>query len=388
MKLLVVLSRFPYPLEKGDKLRAFHQLVDLHKRHEIILCCLTDRLPDKTATEKVKEHCAELHVFKLNKLKQIFRLAAATFSSKPFQVHYFFQRKIYRQIKKVIQKSKPDHIYTQLVRTAEYVKHFHEMPKTLDYMDALNKNYSRRIKSSSGIKKLLTKEEAKRLVAYENLIFDYFEKHTIISEQDRNLIYHNQREKIEIVRNGVDFSYYTPNRGSEQKYDVLFTGNMGYLPNENAALFLVNEIMPLVWQSEPNIKVCLAGANPSQKLLKVANHQVTITGWVDDIRKVFDSSKVFIAPMEQGTGLQNKLLEAMSMHLPCVSSKLANNALKAKPNDEIYVYDNAQHAATLIMHLLSDEHAAVDLAQNGRKFIEQNYSWQGANKKLLTLINP
>ena len=386
MKILVVLSRFPYPLEKGDKLRAYHQIKHLSLNHEVILCCVTDKLPSEAERAEIEKITSEIHVYKLNKLYQLLRLGYSLFSSKPFQTHYFFQRKIAANIQAIIEKTKPSHIYCQLIRASEYVKNFHSVPKTIDYMDALNKNYSRRISEAKGIRKWFIKEEAKRLVRYENLVFDYFENHTIISEQDQQLIYHQKRENIEVIPNGVDFDYFSPNPNDTKTIDILFTGNMGYLPNENAALYLIKEVMPVIWELNPEINVTIAGANPSLELLKLKSSKVNITGWVNDIRDIFNDSKVFVACMRQGTGLQNKLLEAMSMKLPCITTKLANNALGATPNEELYIYDNKEHLASLIIHLLNSESAQKEMAEKGNQFIHKNFSWQSANKKLEQLI--
>ncbi|MFK7756479.1 MAG: glycosyltransferase [Flavobacteriales bacterium] len=388
MKLLVMLSRFPYPLEKGDKLRAYHQLVDLSKEHEIHLCCLTDKLPNSSEEEEVKKICTELHVFKLSKVKQLFRLLYAAFSSKPFQVHYFYQSSIARKVKEIIDSVQPDHVYAQLVRCTEYVKNFHEMPKTLDYMDAFNKNYSRRVPGSTGITKLLVKEEAKRLVAYEHLIFDYFEKHTIISQQDKELIYHSKRDQIAVVPNGVDYTYFSPAsyEPESKTTDLIFTGNMGYLPNEDAALFLIRTVMPLIWKRNPEVKLTIAGANPSSDLSALASKRIAVTGWVDDIRTEFHKAKIFIAPMRQGTGLQNKLLEAMSLELPCVTTALANNALNATADEHLYVYETNEELVDTVIELLANDHERQSVGRAARQFILKNYSWQSANKKLMELI--
>lgn len=386
MKILVLLSRFPFPLEKGDKLRAYHQVKHLNKNHEVILCCLTDRTPKDSEIQEVNQVCSELHWFKLNRINQSFRLIYALISSKPYQVHFFYQKAIAKRIKKLIDDSKPDHIYTQLIRTSEYVKHLHHVPKTLDYMDALNKNYSRRLSELKGIKKWLTKEEAKRLVAYENLIFDYFEHHTIISEQDKQLIYHEKRNQIQVVLNGVDMNYFQKIYSEEETTDLLFTGNMGYAPNESAALYLIKEVLPRIHDVNPEVRLTIAGANPSNKLLSKASGKIKVTGWVEDLREVFSSSKIFVAPMLQGTGLQNKLLEAMSMEIPCVTSKMANNALGAEPNNEIFVFDHTEHLVSIIIHLLNEPDKRTEIAKAGRSFIEKNYSWESANEKLMEVI--
>src|SRR5688572_4756979 len=190
MKIFVLLSRIPYPLEKGDKLRAWHQIKELSESHDIYLACLNDTKIHPDAEKKLKEFCKDVRFFSLNKIGIGFRLFAGLFTNTPFQVHYFHSRNIHQRIRKYIDEVKPDHIFAQLIRVSEYVENIHHIPKTLDYMDAFSKGMDRRIAKSGGIQKIFLKKEAKRLLEYENLIFDYFENKTIISEQDRALIYH------------------------------------------------------------------------------------------------------------------------------------------------------------------------------------------------------
>lgn len=385
MKILVLTSRIPYPLEKGDKLRIYHQLRFLSKKHEIILCCLTDSKIHPEAKVKLKEVCSELHLFPLNKLKILGRLTFSLLSSKPFQVNYFFQKKIQNQIHEIIERSKPDHIFCQLIRTAEYVKNTYEIPKSLDYMDALSKGTQRRIKTEKFIRKALFKEEHKRLSKYENLIFDYFDGHCIISEQDRNFIKHPKKKNIEIISNGIDNEFFKPET-THKKYDLVFTGNMNYPPNSDGAIYIVKKIMPIVWKTHPNVNLIIAGVNDNPKVKALASVNVKITGWMDDIRSAYNESKIFVAPMLIGTGLQNKLLEAMSMGLPCITSTLANNALNAKENQEVLIGQNAEDYAEKIIFLLQSEEKSKELGEQGKLFVHQNYNWESSAEKLNLLI--
>ena len=95
MKILVLTSRVPWPIEKGDKLRIYHQLRRLNENHEVVLCCLSDEKPSEDAGEVLAEISSEYHIFKLKKVNIFFRLLFALVSSKPFQVHYFYQNSIY-----------------------------------------------------------------------------------------------------------------------------------------------------------------------------------------------------------------------------------------------------------------------------------------------------
>jgi len=324
MKLLVLVSRVPYPLDKGDKLRVYHQVRELSKRHEVHLCCLDDNNTEAVYIKHLKEICNEVSVFRLNKVKIYWNLFRSLFSRKPYQVNYFYQLSVHRKIKAVIHSFQPDRIYCQLIRTTEYVKNEHHIVKTLDYMDAFSKGIDRRV-PSAGILKPVFKDEAKRLLKYEHLIFDYFDQHAIISEEERLLIYHQKREEITIVTNGIDTSFFTPQR-KEKEFDLIFVGNMSYAPNVAAVTFLAEEVMPHL----TNVNLLIAGASPSKEVLKLASSNISVTGWVEDIREAYANAKIFVAPLFIGTGLQNKLLEAMAMELPCITTELVNNSLKAK----------------------------------------------------------
>ncbi len=379
MKILVLTSRVPYPLDKGDKLRIYHQLKYLSSHHEVLLCALGE------TSEKNIQHLSEIcsvKTFKLNKFKTLVNLFLALFSDQPFQVKYFYQKSVHKKIKQTLTEFKPDHIYCQLIRCSEYVKNEHDIPKTLDYMDVFSKGMERRIKHSKFWLKPFVKAEYKRLLRYENLMFEYFENKTIISKQDRDYIYHKNRKEIHVISNGVDTNFFEPQE-QEKQFDLVFVGNLNYPPNIKACLFIVNHILPLLSE---DVKVLLSGATPSQQVLSLSSSNVEVRSWVDDIRNSYASGKIFVAPMFTGTGLQNKLLEAMSMGLPCITTSLVNNALNANSSKEIFIAENAQEFAEKITFLLSNENQKQELAQNGQKFIQQNYSWDKYNKQLEDII--
>jgi len=384
MKLFVLLPRVPFPLDKGDKLRAYHQLKELAANFQLKVVALDDSGMDEKDLEHLHKEF-DLEIVKLNRVLIYLRLLRALFSDKPFQVHYFYQQSANRKIQSIIGKFQPEHIYCQLVRTAEYVKNIHSVPKTIDYMDAFSRGMERRVKGSRLIKKYFIRKEASRLLKYENLIFDYFENRTIISEQDRSLIYHPDRKDIAVVPNGVDFDYFKPSE-IEKKFDIVFTGNMSYPPNVDGAVYLVNEILPIVRLSFPEVKLLVAGSNPSKQVINLSSATVSISGWMDDIREAYGRASVFIAPMRIGTGLQNKLLEAMAMQMPCVTTAFANKALGAEDKRSVLIGDTKEELANALIELLSDKDAASQIALQGNDFIKNKYSWEFSTSSLIGII--
>jgi len=384
MRLFFLLPRVPYPTEKGDKLRAFHQIKQLSKHHEIILCALNDGTLHEDAIPVLNKYVKDIHILNISRFSVISNLFKALFSTKPLQVGYFYDTSLARKIKQLIEKTKPDHIFCQLIRVAEYVKDI-PVKKTLDYQDVFSKGVERRLATSPFYLKPFLKIEYNRLLNYERDAFDWFDHKIIISQPDRDLIPHPDREKIVVVANGVDTGFFKPIE-REKEYDLVFTGNMGYPPNINSAEFLVNEILPKVLQKKPDIRLLIAGANPHLRVMVLKSANVDVSGWVPDMRECYAKAKVFIAPMQIGTGLQNKLLEAMAMQIPCITSPLAFHALKAKENEDILVAQTALEYSRHILFLLENPDKAKVMAINGYNFIHRNYSWETETAKIEELL--
>ncbi|MDY0076208.1 MAG: glycosyltransferase [Bacteroidales bacterium] len=382
MKIFVLLSRIPWPLEKGDKLRAFNQLKELSKQHEIVLCALnSDRKTDKQAAFRaLQPYCKSINFVDLPAIGIFINLMTAWLNGRPLQTGYFYNARAANTVSKLIEQHQPDMLYGQLLRVAEYLR-YERIPKTLDYQDVFSMGMKRRLDIASWLMKPFLMTEYKRLQRYESEVFEDFDLKTIISEPDRDLIPHPKRAEILVIPNGVDHDYFKPMK-AEKKYDIVFTGNMAYPPNVNAATFLAYDIMPIIWKSIPDAKLFLAGATPDASVRQTASKRIVVSGWMDDIRQAYAGSKVFVAPMRIGTGLQNKLLEAMAMELPCVTTPLANKPLKAQHRHEILIGEKAEEIAAEIVSLLQNQEQAAAIAKQGKAFVTQKYNWEMATNIL------
>ncbi len=385
MKILVISPRFPYPLEKGDKLRLYHQLRLLSDHFEIVLVSLSDTKIKEEDLAHIKSLVSKVYIFPLAKIKIAIRLLLGLFSNKPFQVLYFFNKNHKKKIKEIVAKENPDIIYNQLIRTTEYsrdLKYF----KILDYMDSFSEGMKKRLDNSGFLFRMLYKEEYKRLKKYETEVFSDFDRHSIISEQDRNTFAKEIKDKLLIVPNGVDMNYFQP-LGKKKIYDISFVGNMGYRPNIIACEYFEKNILPLLIKENKDIKIIFAGARPHSRVKSLESKNIYVSGWMKDIRDAYDQAKIFVAPIFTGIGQQNKILEAMSMGLPVVTTSAVNKAIGAKQGEEIIVADTEQEFAGSILKLLKDTGFADKISKSGRKFIRDNYSWEYQSAKLLDLCS-
>lgn len=385
MKILVILPRFPYPLEKGDKLRAYHQIRTLSTNNEVYLFALShDRVEDMSIKE-MRRFCKDICVVRLSKFKGALRAVRNFFGVRSLQIGYWDSSKARKQLRHFEAKVNPDVIYTQMIRTIKYAAHS-QRPKVMDFQDALSMNYERRMLNYKGLRYFVLHYEFKMMRSAEYNACGIFDGLTIISETDSHAIPQHKETEIAIIRNGVDFDYFHQ-MDMEKRYEVVFCGNMQYKPNIDASRFLVGEVMPIVWRTHPNARVVLAGATPKASVRQLASDRVKVTGSVIDIRPFYAQSKVFVAPMRIGSGLQNKLLEAMSMGIPCVTTPLANDSLGATDGSEVLLGRDAGQLAAAIIRMLDNEALRQSIAEQAQKFVHTHFSWEATGQQLEAVLH-
>ncbi len=383
-KLVIITSRFPYPLEKGDKLRIYHQIRELSYTFEIHLLSISDIPVSPDYENELLKYCESVQIYRISLVSRIVGMLRSLFFSLPIQVGYFFNPFHKQRIIRTITALQPDAIYCQLIRVTEYVKEYHDCPKVLDYMDAFSKGMERRRHLGKWYATFFFEMESRRLRRYEQRIFDYFEEKLIISEQDKNFIAHPNRSKIVAVPNGIDRSFFedlpiTPT------YDLVFVGNLSYAPNIEAVLYLKDSILPLV----KDCSLLVSGAQPSKSLQIACDEatNITLQGWVNDIRESYKSGAVFVAPMMIGTGMQNKLLEAMALGIPCITTSLANNAIGAVNGETILVAETAEQFKDAINLLRADSALYHRISTQAKQFVQDHFQWNQSTRIIQGLID-
>jgi glycosyltransferase involved in cell wall biosynthesis len=161
---------------------------------------------------------------------------------------------------------------------------------------------------------------------------------------------------------------------------------MNYEPNVNCVLYVVEKVIPLLSDEFPHIQFVVAGKDPSPELRKLNSRNLQLTGWVADLRKYYQQARLFVAPMQIGVGMQNKILEAMSMGLPVITSTLANNAIGAIHGKQVWIADTPEKTAEAIAYLMNNTDLAIRIGQNARKLMQDNYSWTKQNALLNSFI--
>lgn len=373
-KVVILTSRFPYPLERGDKLRIYHHIRLLAEHWDIYLFSLSDKSVSDSDETHLASLCKEVHIQYVKKGDILGALLKGIFSRLPFQVHYFLRSTFKQEFQSKIRAINPDVVYCQLLRMAEYAEGL-PSPKALDYMDTFSLGMKRRIQNSPWWQRPILSIELARLTNYEREIFPVFDSHSIISKQDKEALPLDDSSRVITIPNGVDTEFFRPDPAIIPDQEIVFVGNMGYFPNVEAAKVLAREILPQV-KKETRCRLLLAGARPTTEVkLLEAEQDVSLTGWLDDIRDGYRRGKVFVAPLFAGSGQQNKILEAMSLGIPCVVTKIVNEAIGGTHGENLFVAASIQEFIDLTIKLLQNEELRDRMGAEGRSFVRATYDW-------------
>lgn len=365
--ILYLTTRFPFPKTKGDKLRAYHHIKELSKKHNIFLLTLTESEKDQQYFDQMRPYCKIIVPIQLNQTHSKIRRFLAHFSWVPSQIGYFYSIRMLRILPKLILANDIDTLFCQLIRGGQFAKKISNVWKVIDFVDAFSLNLKRNIKTEPFYRMPVYFIRMLKTFKYEQRMLKCFDKAIIISKTDKAAL---QNEEIEVIPNGVSQNLNILPIVKKVEKSIIFTGNMDYWPNEDAVTFLVEKIVPLI---DKDIRIYLVGINNNPKVHKFASDRVTVTGHVKSIFEAIQKATVAVCPMRLGAGQQNKVLEAMAAGVPVVLTSVANSGISA--TDCVLESDDPAEFASYINRLMKDPNERLILRNNALNFIKSQYHW-------------
>ena len=318
-RVLVVSPGCPYPLIDGGAIRIYQNMMFLKRMgYSVDLVYVSHYDDDKVVKEGLKDICDNIYRFHISKIRSYLNVLTGFLTNKkPMQVNYFFLPKVKKFIANI--QSQYDILFAVTVRAAEYVRHCKNM-KVIDYVDSIALNYEKGRHFKKDMWRFLYDIDYRLLSKYEKDILDDFDIRFIISDVDKKNIVEDSGKEIGIVRN-----FYTIKPGRivpqrEGNHNIVFVGSMFYDPNVVAAVYFVNEVLPGLIKKYPDVKFYIVGNRPTKEVLSLASEHVIVTGYVDDVWPYLENSGVVVVPMMSGAGLQNKILEALSIRACIVTT--------------------------------------------------------------------
>ena len=286
---------------------------------------------------------------------------------------------MHRTVHKVVTETKPDLLYAQLIRMGQYIEPYHSTARVVAMNLSMTLNHRRLAEHSSGLGKALHYIEYRKMRSYEAPFASRFDRVLLISKYDFNAI--EQKVPLNNVffnPHGVDYSYFARDVSvSKIRDSLIFTGNMRYAPNVDAAVYFCREILPLVREHVPDVTLSIVGTDPAPDVTALASDpSVKVTGRVPDLRQFMNQSMAAVAPIRIGAGLQNKVLEGLSMGLPMVTTAVANEGIQAVNGEHLLIAETAPKLAEQIVRVLQEPDLREHLAKGARQFIVENWSWE------------
>ena len=245
-------------------------------------------------------------------------------------------------------------------------------------------NYQMYKKSTSITSKIYWYLNYLKINNYEKC-YDKFDACIVVNNKDKLLLEKKLQVPIEVVANGVDTEYFT-NRSDDENIRLVFLGDMSTPPNNDAVKYFIEEIYPQVLEQRA-VKFYIVGRNPTQYIKNLENNNITVTGSVDDVREYMTKNTIFITPMISGTGIKNKILEAMSMQLAVISTSCGISGIDAINEIEYICADDSKDFEDAIIKVYDDEEYRHFLAKNARVLVENKYSWKSSADKINEIIN-
>lgn len=380
MKILFISPRVPYPPIKGDKLRIYHFIKGLSKNHDIDLCTFYENDDELAGLEEMRKYCGKVQAVLLTKMQSYLNILRTCYNLLPLQVNYYYSKRMAEVISSMTRDREYDIIHISLQRLLPYVDYVASGKIVLDQIDALSMNMKRRAGTERNpIKKVALYFEYSNMKRYEYKSRVKYDKCIITSEIDKAAL---NDPAIEVMPNGVDTEYFRPGNINKD-IDLIFTGNMGYFPNIDAMKYFCNEVFPAILRVNKEIKLYVVGAAPGAEIKALNNNKnIFVTGFVKDIKDYLNRAKVFVAPLRSGSGIQNKILEAMACALAVITTSYGNAGIKAKSEKHLLLADEPNEIANAIIKLLNNDIQRQQLGITAREFVKEGFNWDNRVKKL------
>jgi glycosyltransferase involved in cell wall biosynthesis len=274
----------------------------------------------------------------------------------------------------------PDIVHVTRWLLAGLGKTIPHVPSVLTAFDAWHLNVEASLAIAGPIRRSLLRAEAQRTRLFEAKEFGRFDRVVVVSDQDKEALTElNPDLHISVIPNGVDSDFFSGNRAEAVPGRIVFTGHMGYPPNIVAARFIAEQLLPSILEARPDAQLVIVGRNPHPQVLELAKlDHVEVTGEVDDIRPWLRSARVYVCPMLSGTGIKNKLLEAMATGLPCVATPLALQGLAVTSGEHLLVGETREELGAQVATILDDDVLSQRLGAAARDYVLTRHSWTAA----------
>jgi len=379
LRVLYLCHRLPYPPDKGEKIRAFHQIRALSQRHKVSLLTLADaEVPDLAPLRAL---CERVEVFPISRSAGYARAALGAWRRRPLTLSFFESEEMAARVRELARSERFDVVVVYCSAMAPYAALVPEVPAVLDMVDVDSAKWAQYARFAPLPLRPVYALEARRLRRYETALAGRFQR-VLLATGNETRLYKAQAPaaKAVTILNGVDIDFFQPLELPKSDHPTLvFTGQMDYFANVDGVTHFAREVFPKLRAQFPDVELLIVGRSPVQAVRALGELPgVQVTGAVGDVRPFLARAWVFVAPLRIAQGVQNKVLEAMACNVPVVASErvlagLADGGFRS--GRDLLASSSDEGLARALAGLLGDERERERLAECARQRLLATYRW-------------
>jgi polysaccharide biosynthesis protein PslH len=389
MRILMIVDYLPYPLVGGDRVRIYNLLRRVANQHEVSLAAFLETPDHAEAVPHLEQFCARVETASLQRRSPIAHIPGLiryALERKPLELKFLHSDELTNKIDQLASTMDFDIVQLES-RMGLYLEALPQdgRCKTILMFQNFTSQQSRRVfhierRWSDKMRALLN---SMVMYAWEPRYAQRFDCCTTVSEIDRSLLLKaNHRLRVEVIPNGVDTGAYQP-LPPETTPALLFIGNMSYPPCIDAMLYFCQEIFPRIRQLIGEVELWIVGRDPSPEIRQLDGGGVHVTGRVEDVIPYYRQCAVCVVPLRAGGGTRLKILEAMALCRPVVSTTIGCEGLDVTDGEHLLIADDLEQFAEKTVRLLEDHQLYQYLSAHGRRLVETHYDWDKIAEKLM-----
>ena len=389
MKILYVCHRFPFPPRRGGKIRPFNMIRHLSAAgHEVTVASLV-RSPEEAAEgQGIAPFCAHFEMAEVSNPIQVARMVARLPTTTPSSMGFFYSPDLARRIRRLLARERFDLIFVHCSSVAQYVANLRGVPKMLDFGDMDSQKWLEYARYKPFPLSLGYWLEGRKMLREERRLAGLFDLCTATTRAEwETLEGYRTGVASDWFPNGVDSGFFAP---VDEAYDadtISFVGRMDYYPNQECMFDFCANTLPLLRRSRPGVKLLIVGADPAPAVRRLGGQPgVTVTGSVPDVRPYVRGSAAMVAPLNIARGTQNKILEAMAMGVPVVTSAAAAGGVDARDREDFIVARTPQEYAAALLGIMQDPAERRRLSGSGRARMLSHHAWDRSMRRLDGII--
>jgi sugar transferase (PEP-CTERM/EpsH1 system associated) len=395
VRILWLKTELLHPVDKGGKIRTYNMLKELKREHHVTYLTLDDGTATADERAKATEYCHDLICIPERRREKFtpgfyFELLLNLVSPRPYAIKKYESAAMLREISELERKNAFDLLVCDFLAPAGNVPRSLNTPVVLFQHNVEAMIWKRHYEvQTNPIKKAYLYGQWQKMRRFEKEMCRRFDRVIAVSADDRDQMKREYgAEAVYDVPTGVDTEFFRPSGAVQPAtHNIVFTGSMDWLPNEDAIRYFMREIMPLIKAKVPDATLTVVGRNPPAALVDLSKEDpaLVITGRVDDVRPYIEGAAVYIVPLRIGGGTRLKIFEAMAMEKAVVSTTVGAEGLPLTNGVELLLADEPQTFADAVIKLFGDSQYATELGQRAASVVRENHGWRQVTEIFVSL---